>query len=69
MTVTQLLMFQTEDLPLFSGTAPREATESLMPESGEQPLLPECEFCQATGIVGLCLFPGPTYCWRDYGRA
>jgi hypothetical protein len=68
-TATQLLMFQTEDLPLFSGTAPREVPEPLVAETEQQPLPPECEFCQATGIVGLCLFPVPAYCWREYGRA
>jgi len=61
-------MFQTEDLPLFSGTAPREVAEPLEADTEQEPLAPECEFCRSTGIVGLCLFPGPAYCWREDGR-
>ena len=63
MTVRQLRMFQTEDLPLFSGTPPRGNVESLEAEPEQEPLPPECEFCRATGLVGLCLFEDPAFCW------
>ena len=60
-------LFQVEDLPLFSGTAPRGNVEPLEAEPEPELLPPECEFCRASGLVGLCLFKDPTSCWGEGG--
>lgn len=44
MTITQLRMFQTKDLPLFSSTAPRRSTDHLEASPGPQQLPTVCEF-------------------------
>ncbi|GEM_PF-6401445 len=62
-TTRQHRMFQTEDLPLFSSTPLRGNVEPLETEPEQEPLPAECEFCQATGLVGLCLFEDPAFCW------
>ena len=65
--IKQISMFQIEDLPLFSGTAPRRSVEpsEAACEHQQHPLAAECEFCYATRLVGLCLFSDPAVCWRD----
>ena len=64
-TARQIRMFQTADLPLFSGTVPRGNVEPLAAEPGQEPLPAECEFCRATGIVGPCFFKEPAFCWCE----
>jgi hypothetical protein len=64
-----MIMFSTEDLPLFSATPLRAPLATPEFEAGPPgPLPAECEFCRATGLVGLCLFSDTTYCWREAER-
>jgi len=70
MTLRQIVMFPTEDLPLFSGTAPRGRMEPLERQAeAEAYLPPECEFCRVSRLVGLCLFADSSCCWREEGPA
>ena len=49
----QIGMFQTEDLPLFSGTAQNTQDSTFNPKPTErQDTFFECEFCQDTGLIG-----------------
>jgi len=61
----QTQMFDTEDLPLFSGTAQRAKLNSF--EAREQPrqesLPTNCHFCQDTGTLGEYAF-----CWCEAGQ-
>lgn len=61
----QLTMFQTEDLPLFSGTAVRGQVRPFKPEpEPEQTPLPcTCRFCRDTGVLGEY-----AYCWCEAGQ-
>lgn len=70
MTLRQMIMFPIEDLPLFSGTAPRGQMPHLERQAKVDAYLPpECEFCRVSGLVGLCLFMDSRHCWREEGQA
>jgi len=58
----QTRMFQTDDLPLFSGTAPRaqEQTFEAPPPDPQPPLL--CRWCGGSGMIRVG-------CADDYGAA
>lgn len=59
-----------EDLPLFSGTAPRVEPPKVKPSSkGRQSSLPfHCGGCMDTGIVRLKGRGAVKYCWCEEGR-
>lgn len=61
----QLSMFQTEDLPLFSGTAPRGKVEPFKakPEPKQERLPASCDACADTGVLGEYAF-----CWCEAGQ-
>ncbi len=77
MIVRQLRMFQTDDLPLFSGTSPRGHDEPLVALPEQQLLPAACELCRCSwyehqqGLPpiqsGACLFGQARICW-DEGR-
>ena len=57
MKARQTPMFQTEDLPLFSGTPQPAKVNPFTPTpSAIQARLPICQFCAGTGITGTRLF-------------
>lgn len=62
--MNQLTMFQTEDLPLFSETAPRGNVETFDPKADAyQESLADCRFCADTGVLGEYAF-----CWCEAGQ-
>lgn len=62
--MTQLKMFETEDLPLFSGTAPTGHIETFDPKPEHlQESLAKCRFCADTGKLG-----DFAYCWCEAGQ-
>jgi hypothetical protein len=63
----QLRMFQTDDLPLFSGTSPRGNGEPLV-ATPEQQLLPTaCKLCRCPWHEHrpACLFGRARACWDE----
>ena len=60
----QAKMFETEDLPLFSGTAPMGHIETFDPKpEHRQESLAKCRLCQDTGVLGEHAF-----CWCEAGQ-
>ena len=60
----QQRMFETEDLPLFSGTAPTGHIETFDPlPAHRQESLAKCRFCADTGRVK------DGFCWCKVGKA
>lgn len=61
--MTQLSMFETEDLPLFSGTAQQAGVESFDPQpQHHQASFAKCHFCNDTGRTS------EGCCWCEAGR-
>ena len=61
----QLTMFETEDLPLFSGTAPRGRVDPFAPKvvHKQEHLPAKCRHCANTGVLGEHAF-----CWCEIGQ-
>ena len=60
----QLSMFSHEDLPLWSGAAPRVKDESFDPQpEAQQSTWAKCRFCADTGVLG-----DHAYCWCKAGE-
>jgi hypothetical protein len=59
----QARMFETEDLPLFSGTVSRGTLPPASPAEPRQPILGKCRLCLDTGLV-----EGKP-CWCEAGTA
>ena len=58
-------MFQTEDLPLFSGTAQTITINTHKPQPAHrQESFAKCRFCLDTGLLGESAF-----CWCEAGQA
>lgn len=66
MKPTQMSMFTTEDLPLFSGTAPAITAPVFAPEVvSQQAALAKCKTCYDTGII----YGGHLgFCWCEAGQ-
>ena len=62
---TQLAMFQTEDLPLFSGAPVQVQAQVFEPQPAKppEPVLAACRFCLDTGVLGT-----HAYCWCEAGQ-
>lgn len=65
MSTQQMTMFQIEDLPLFSGTAPKGSisTFEIKEQSRQEPLPTNCHICTGTGRIDLYKF-----CWCEAGQ-
>jgi hypothetical protein len=63
MKAKQARMFQTEDLPLFSGTTPRGTIPTSTHAEPAQPILGGCRLCLDTGLVD------GKPCWCEAGAA
>lgn len=61
----QMSMFSTEDLPLFSGTAPRGEVSpfEIKDHPRQEPLPANCTACADTGVLGEYAF-----CWCEAGQ-
>lgn len=62
--MNQIRMFDAQDLPLFSGTAPRCHIKVFDPKPAHhQESFAKCRFCQDTGVLGDYAF-----CWCEAGQ-
>lgn len=59
----QSRMFETEDLPLFSGAVQSVFLSKIKPNRPTQPILGNCHVCMDTGWVD------GHYCWCEAGTA